>query len=200
MIFALGIRLLTGFFHVVPPRSVSWVVLGAGGTAPHLLAPNLWASPWFEAGGVLLVIAMAGDAWLVGVVASRTDNRRVGLYGIVLGAVAGVVGTALAALFALDLVGIGLLYVHGTLLLEGFFFLTIVGYAYQFFPVTAGSYVGASERATVGSILALAAGVGLRSVGSALAIAPLETVGVGLALAGTAGYAYLLGRWLLTAG
>lgn len=197
LIFSLGIRLLTGFFHVAPPRSASWITLGAGGLAPLLLAPNLWIGPWFEFGAMLLVIAMGSYCTLVGYVASQTDYRRLGLYGILFGAIAGLAGVSIGALVALDLVAVTVHEGHVTLLLDGFLILTIVGYAYQFFPVTTGRFWGATERVALGTIVLIALGVGLEALGVLVTQAALLDGGTVLVGVGTAGYAYLLTRRLL---
>jgi hypothetical protein len=194
LIFALGIRLLTGFFHVVPPKISSWVVLGSGGVAPLLLAPNLWLSPWFEIGGFLSLIAMGGYTIIVSLVWHRTPSRRVGLYGILFGAIAGLAGVAIPVWIVLEPGVADIIFVHATLLLDGFFLLTIMGYAYQFFPVTSSRFVGATDRTVLGTMGCLAIGVGLRAIGTIAAYPLARNSGIVLAIAGTTGYAYLLTR------
>ncbi|WP_459193216.1 hypothetical protein [Halosimplex sp. J119] len=193
LIFALGCRLLTGFFHVTPPASLSWLVLACGAVGPGILATQFWRPPWFLVGAITEFTAMAGYAALVAVVVHRTDSKRVGLYGIALGALAGVVAVG-AAVYALGDGSGAAISIHVPVVLDGFLILTVVGYAYQFFPVTNGQFRGATERTartTTGLIAvgtfgqAIAAGLELRGLRAAAAL----LVGVG-----TAVYAYLLIR------
>ncbi|WP_205254108.1 MULTISPECIES: hypothetical protein [Halostella] len=155
LIFALGTRLLTGFFHVTPPSALSRTVLCCGAVAPAVLSAAFWRPPWFLVGAGLELVAMAGYAALVAVVAYRTDRRRVGLYGIGLGALGGVAAVGVAAVGALGIETGLAVAVHVPLVLDGFLLLTILGYAYQFFPVTAGGFPGATERVALTTILAL---------------------------------------------
>lgn len=194
LIFALGSRLLTGFFHVTPPHHISWVVLTSGGVGPALLAPNVWVDPWFTVGAVFLVVAMLGYGVLVGVVGFRTNRRRVGFVGIFLGAIAGIAGVSGASLMVTEILDTSAIQLHTTLVLDGFLLLTIIGYAYQFFPVTTGQFLGASRRSALATILFLAAGIGIDTVGTVSSVAPLTIFGSLLSFAGTGGYAYLLIR------
>jgi len=47
LIYALGTRLLTAFFHVSLPRPVVWAMLITGAIAPAFLGTFLWIDPWF---------------------------------------------------------------------------------------------------------------------------------------------------------
>lgn len=194
LIFALGIRLLTGFFHVAPPRYVSWVVLFTGGLGPALLVPNLWTDPWFTVGAAFLVVAMVGYGTLVAIVGYQTTRHRVGLTGIGLGAVAGVLGVSVAGLLTAGQLDTAVVPLHTTLVLDGFLLLTIIGYAYQFFPVTSGRFRGASRQTAVGTVLFLGAGIGIEVVGTVVSVDPIIVAGAILTLSGTSGYAYLLIR------
>lgn len=89
LVYALGARLLFGFFHVSLPRPIVGTVLVAGSLAPGLLGTSLWIDPWFQIGAALAAVAMLGYLGLVAFVARRTGRVRVGLSGIVLGAIAG---------------------------------------------------------------------------------------------------------------
>jgi hypothetical protein len=197
LIFTLGVRLLTGFFHVTPPRYVSWPVLVGGGLGPAFLAPNLWVSPWFEIGASLLLVAMIGYGVLVGIVVVHTTRYRIGLVGIGLGAICGVGGILTATFFLIGGLDASIIPFHVTLVLDGFLLLTIIGYAYQFFPVTTGRFRGASRRTALATMLVLATGVGIDAVGTFLSIDLIRNAGIVLSLAGVGGYAYLLSRRLL---
>lgn len=197
LVFSLGVRLLVGFFHVDLPRHATRLVLVTGAVGPFLLATHLWGGAWFRVGAVVEASAMLGYASLVGYVATRSAWNRVGLYGVALGAGAGAVAVLLALSVALGTVDAGVIDGHPTLILQGFFALTVVGYAYQFFPVTTGRFRGASERGALATILALAAGVAVQGVGAAVHADAVRVVGGVLSLVGATGYAYLITRRLL---
>ncbi|PAU80296.1 hypothetical protein CK500_15660 [Halorubrum salipaludis] len=193
LIYALGMRLLTAFFHVSLPRPVVWIVLVAGALAPAFLGTFLWIDPWFRVGGVFATLAMLGYAALVLFVILKTNRRRVGVSGIALGAIAG--GTAVVSVVPVAF-GFGdpiSLAVHRTLILAGFFPLTIVGYAYLFFPITGGQFTGANPRAARVTIALLGAGVAVQSVGVALQYEPVRVIGILGSVIGAIGCGYLLG-------
>ena len=89
LIYALGTRLLTAFFHVSLPRPVAWIVLIAGALAPAFLGTFLRVDPWFQVGSVFATLSMIGYVTLVLLVILKTNRRRVGISGIVFGAIAG---------------------------------------------------------------------------------------------------------------
>jgi hypothetical protein len=197
LIFALGVRLLIGYFHVDLPRPLSWLVLGAGATAPGILAANFRRPPWFFVGAGLETVAVAGYAALVAVVVSRTERRRVGLYGIGLGALGVVLGVGIAVGIVSG-VGSALdIGIHVALVLNGFLLPTIIGYADQFFAVTSGQFRGATEQSLLAVFWLLGVGTGLHVVGLAAGTGWLRILGACLAVVGTSGYAYLLVRRLV---
>lgn len=198
LVFALGARLLTGFFHVTPPRRATLLVLATGSVGPALLATNLWTGVAFRVGAFLEATAMVGYAGLVGYVGVRSSWDRVGLYGIALGAAAGAVGVVAALSVALGRGSADLLAVHVTTVLLGFFPLTVAGYAYQFFPVTTGTVPGGTERTALATLVLVALGVALRALGVVLGVGAVRGAGVFGSVLGGAGYAYLLGRRLLS--
>lgn len=197
LIFTLGARLLTGFFHESPPRYLTWFVLLCGAVAPGVLALNFWHPPWFFVGAGLEFLAMVGYAGLVGIVTYRTERRRVGLYGIVFGALSGAVAVGAATLAVLGVDTTNLVGVHVDVILTGFFLLTIIGYAYQFFPVTNGQFLGATERTALTTLLLLVFGVGLQAISAFTAYSWFHVAGNSLAVVGTTGYTYLMARRLL---
>lgn len=79
-------------------------------------------------------------------------------------------------------------------MLAGFFPLTIVCYAYQFFPVTEGQFPGATRRGAGATIGLLAAGVATLAVGYLWSAPVLQLLGTAFSLAGATGYGYLLAR------
>ncbi|GAB7012323.1 hypothetical protein [Halolamina salina] len=196
LIFALGVQLMAGFFRVAPPRPLTYLLLLSGGIAPGLLATTFYRPPWFVVGAGLELVAMVGYGVAVTIVVSRTDRRRVGLSGIWLGALAGVlaVGVAVARVTGfLDPLAIG---VHVVGALNGFLLLTVLGYAYQFFPVTSGQFPGATERSGRTTILLLGTGTGLYALGTAVELPWLPIAGGVLSFLGAGGYAYLMVRRL----
>ncbi|MFB6153636.1 MAG: hypothetical protein ABEJ27_05230 [Halodesulfurarchaeum sp.] len=195
LIFALGIRLLAGFFHVTPPKPLAWLVLGMGGLGPGILAGYFFEPPWFLVGASIEFLAMVGYAVLVSVVVVRTDTPRIGIAGIGFGAIAGVAATGVSTLFVFGAIDLpAAITVHMILILEGFLFLTIVGYTYQFFPVTNRQFRGATERTALGTILAVVLGIPIQLLGEVMALDWVRVTGGVFVLCGLIGYAYLVGR------
>lgn len=197
LILALGARLLIGFFHVRPPKYPTWVMLTAGAIAPAVLAGSFWQPPWFYVGAGLELVALASYTAVVGTVATNTDRRRIGLYGIVAGSIAGLSGGILATLTVTGGGSLTSLAAHRTAMIDGFVLLTIIGYASQFFPVTNQQFRGASRQTALASIGLLIVGVTLSVVGMLSSMAWMQLSGAALELLGTITYAYLLGRRLL---
>ncbi|MFB6189065.1 MAG: hypothetical protein ABEI57_04205, partial [Halapricum sp.] len=194
LIFALGTRLVPGFFHVTPPRVGTWVALVPGAVAPGLLGTFLWGGVIFRVGAALQAVAMAGYAGVVVYVFRRSDWDRVGLVGIVLGAVAGVVAVGINLPAAFGYVATGQIRAHAATVITGFFALTIVGYAVQFFAVTSGRFLGASDRGVRVVVATLAGGTVVRTGGLLASVDAVSRIGAGLALFGAIGYTYLVGR------
>lgn len=198
LVYALGARLLVGFYHVTPPRLLVYPMLLFGAFAPALLGTFRRGEPWFLLGAAFAALAMACYLLVVGFVAIETDRSRVELLGIVCGALAGVVAVAAALTVALGEDVATATTLHWTLVLGGFFPLTIVGYACQFFPVTGGQVSGASERGVATTIGLLAVGVVVQGAGIVGQLGFVRAVGVGLSLAGALGYLYLVGGRFVT--
>lgn len=198
LIFALGVRLVSGFFHVTLPRAGTWIVLGSGALGPGLLATSFWAGVAFRVGAVLQTAAVVGYAGLVGYVFWQSERRRLGLYGILLGAIAGVVATGINVPTAFGIVAPGQLSAHATTIVSGFFALTIVGYVLQFFAITSGRGRGATTRVVVGTMGMLAVGPLFRAGGLLIAMPALSRGGALLSLCGAGTYGYLVGRRLLS--
>lgn len=165
LLFAVGFRLLPRFMVAHPPRALVWVVLPAGAVGPALVAVGLLDGGILHAGATLLALAVVGFAVTVGVLFHRSDRRRVGFYGVVAGAVAGVAGVALGLQFAFVERAPGLVVLHYRLILLGFLGLTIVGVGYQFYPPAVGRFPGADDRTALGSIALIAGGLVLEAAG-----------------------------------
>jgi hypothetical protein len=192
LVFGIGARLLPRFLVADPPKPLVWVVLPAGAVGPVLLAATLPAGPGFHLAAAVETVAVVGYAAIVGTLFVRSDNRRTALYGVLLGAIGGVVAVALGAWFAFVGLDGTLIPAHRRLTLLGFLGLTIVGVTLQFYPPNVGRWPGCDDRTALASMALLAVGVAVQAVGVALVAEAVETVGVGLALAGALGYAYLL--------
>lgn len=197
LVFALGARLATGFFHVAPPHRPTQAVLVSGAAGPALLATHLWTGPWFRVGAAVEALAFLGYAGIVGHVARNSDWQRVGLHGVLLGALAGLAAVAVALHVAFTGGSPTALDAHATLVLAGFFPLTIAGYAFQFFPVTTRRFVGATRRGALLVLGLLAAGVVVRAGGVLLGVEVVRVLGSVVGVLGALGYAYLLGRRVL---
>jgi len=198
LIFALGARLVPGFFHVTPPRLGTWIVLLPGAVAPGILAASLWSGVAFQAGAILQAIAMIGYAGVVTHVFRRSDRRRPGLFGILLGALAGVIAVGINFPAAFGSVIPGQLRAHALAIVTGFFALTIVGYAVQFFAVTGGRFRGATDRVVYATLVMLTLGTFLQVTGHLAGILTVVRGGLFLGLSGATTYAYLVTRRLLS--
>lgn len=192
LIFALGIHLMAGFFEVSVPEPLAYLLLFSGGIAPGVLAIHFYHPPWFIVGAGLEFIAMLTYGSIVAVVVTRTDRRRVGIYGIGFGALAGVVSVGVAFGILVGFSKYSTFDIHVVGVLNGFLLLTIIGYAYQFFPVTNSQCWGATDRFAATTIFLLGTGTGVRLLSIGVETSWLRTMGVGLALFGIIGYAYLM--------
>ncbi|MFC6766195.1 hypothetical protein [Natrinema soli] len=196
LIISLGARLLVGFFHVVPPRPLTWGALGGSVVAPALIAGGFWTWPLFQVGAVVLAFGVLCYLGMVAVVAVRTDRRRIGLVGVLSGAFAGAGGVLVAATVAIDGGAAWPIEAHVPLVLDGFLLLTIIGYAYEFFPIGTGQFTGASDRVGLAAIVILGGGVLLRAVAPPLSVPLVGDIGAALGIVGTSVYAYVLTRRL----
>ncbi|RKD89293.1 hypothetical protein [Halopiger aswanensis] len=192
LVFALGARLLVGFYHVTPPRSLVWLLLLSGVVAPGLLGTVRWQGPWFRIGAGSAAVAMGCYAAVIAFVAVRTDRSRVELSGIAFGALAGVLAVVASGSLLLGNGVRNALLLHRTFVLAGFFPLTITGYAFQFFPVATGRVPGATARGVAATIGALAVGVAAQGLGIAGQLELVRSFGIGLSLLGAIGYLYLV--------
>ncbi|MFC7044198.1 hypothetical protein ACFQH6_01160 [Halobacteriaceae archaeon GCM10025711] len=81
---------------------------------------------------------------------------------------------------------------HLRLNLLGFLGLSILGVTYQFYPPNAGRFPGANDRVALVTIGLVAGGLWAEAAGLVFGVPAAETVGGVAALAGAAGYAYLI--------
>jgi hypothetical protein len=169
LVFAVGARLLPRLLRADAPDALVGVVLAAGAVGPALLVG------WF-AGGVggapeegllhgaimLLGVATVGHAVVVGLLCARAPSLRVGAYGVLGGAIAGVLTVGAGAL-----IGLGeraeLIAVHPRLGIVGFLGLTILGVIYHFYPPAVAGDRGDSVAAA--SLLLVGGGIALEFLG-----------------------------------
>ncbi|MFC7157450.1 hypothetical protein ACFQPA_18640 [Halomarina halobia] len=192
LVFAIGFRLLPRFLVASPPRPLVAVVLPAGAIGPVLLAATLGGGPSFRVAALLEAVAVIGFGAAYATTWYRSDRRRVGLYGVLLGALSGVLAALLGLSFAFGSISAPLTVAHLRLNLLGFLGLTIVGVAYQFYPPAIGSFPGANDRTALASILCLGGGLLVEVLGLASGTALATTVGESVALVGAGLYAYLV--------
>lgn len=192
VLLAVGFRLLPRFTVAHPPRGVVAVVVPAGAAGPALIAWGLPAGDVLRVGAALEAVAVVGFAATIAVLLYRTDRWRVGFWGVLAGALAGVAGVGLGVWFAFLKLDFSLVSVHYRLNLLGFLGLTIVGVAYQFYPPGAGQFRGANDRTALVSIGLIAAGLAVEAVATAVEAGTAATVGEAVALLGSLVYAGLL--------
>lgn len=191
LVFAVGFRLLPRFLAADPPTALVLVVLPAGAIGPAMLAVDLWGGRWFQVGAALQAAAVVGFALAYVVLFVRSDRRRVGVYGGLLGVLAGVAAVTLGLTFAFGEVRAWAPTAHFRLNVLGFLGLTIVGVAYQFYPPAVGTFRGANDRTAMVSMGLLGGGLALQVVG--MAWRPwLATAGEVMTLVGALTYGSLL--------
>jgi len=200
LVFTLGVRLAPRFLGVPAPKTLVAVVLPAGALGPALLAIGLGGGTAFVIGALAEATAVVGFAVLFIVLFARSERRRVGFFGVLAGVLSGVIGVSLGLSFAFGPITTAMITTHLQLNLLGFLGLTIVGFTMQFFPPTAGRFLGANDRTVLLVILSLVCSLLLMIFGSIGGFPPLMTIGNGLALAGVLTYGYLLVRLMIAIG
>jgi len=193
LVLSLGTRLAPRFLGVPAPRPLVAIVLPAGAVGPALIAMGLGgAGPVFEAGALAEATAICGFAATYAFLFSRSDRRRVGLWGVLFGVVAGVFGVVVGLSFAFSSITPAGVRAHRALVLSGFLGLSVVGFVFQFFPPSAGRVRWAGDRTAFAAIGLLALGLSC-SVGGFLAGIPAAArIGSLCSLVGAVVYAALL--------
>jgi len=192
-VFAVGFRLFPRFLVAAPPRALVAVVLPAGAFGPALLAGNFYGGAWFRLGALLQAVAVLGFGAAYAALFARSERRRAGLYGPLVGVACGAAGVALGLHLAFVGLAVGLTAVHFRLNALGFLGLTIVGATFQFYPPTVGTFPGASDRTALASIGLVGAGLLAELAGALGGSAGAVTAGRASALAGAVLFAYLVG-------
>ena len=171
---ALGFRLLPRFLVVAPRGPLVAVVLPAGALGPVVLATILGSGPGVRAGGAPQAVALVGFAAAYVDVFARSDRRRVGLYGLLVAALAAVAVAGLGLYTAATGVSVGVADAHGRVALLGFLGTAVAGVSYQFYPPAVASLPGIDDRTAGAALTLLAVSVGLESGASWPASTPLS--------------------------
>lgn len=179
-LFAVGFRLLPRFLVAHPPRALVATVLPAGALGPALLAIGLPAGPVFRIGAGVEAIAVVGFALAFAVTFVRSDRHRIGLDAVLASVALGSLAAFIGLTFAVEPPTADLVTAHRRLNVLGFLGLAILGASYQFYPPTAGSFRGASNRTALAVILLVAGGL-LVEVAGLLGDSPLLVTGGRLA-------------------
>lgn len=134
-------------------------MLTAGALGPVIIAVSLPTGELFVVGAALQATAVTGYAVSISLLFVRSNRRRVGLYGVLAGAGAGVLAAVIGLLFAVDGVTAARTSAHARLNLLGLLGLTIVGISYQFYPPGVSSWSPVDDQTAVLALGLL--GVGL---------------------------------------
>ena len=191
LVVAVGCRLFPRFLVAHPPRALVAVAVPACAIGPTLLAAGLYDGTLLAVAAGIEGTGIVGFALLYAVLYARSDRDRVGLTIALLGVLAGVAVVALAAHLVFAGRSTAVIRLHYRIALAGFLGLVIVGAAVQFYPPTVGTWPGSSDRTALAVVGLIAGGLVAQIAG--LAVAPATAVGEVAVLAGTGGYAYLLG-------
>ncbi|MFC6723056.1 hypothetical protein ACFQE1_01350 [Halobium palmae] len=198
MLFALGFRLLPRFLVAAPPRPLVAVVLVTGALGPVVLATHMGSGSWFQLGALVEAMAVTGFAIGVGTLFVRSNRRRVGFYGVLAGAISGVIGVGIGLSFAFGHQSPALVIAHLRLNLLGFLGFSIIGITYQFYPPAVGSLPGASDRTAFVSLASLTSGLFIQVIGLSTHHSLVTMIGQVATLGGTLLYAFLIGAVFTT--
>lgn len=192
LLFALGFRLLPRFLVVAPRAPLVAVVLPAGAVGPLLLVGRFGAGPWFLAGAACEAVALVGFAVAYADMFARSDRRRVGLYGLLVPAVAAVAVAAFGVHMAVAGVTAEVASVHARVALLGFLSAAVVAVSYQFYPPAVAAQGWIDDRSGGAVLALLVVGLGTEALGILGAVVPAVAVGRGLALVGAGLHATIL--------
>jgi hypothetical protein len=207
LVFAIGARLLPRLLRAEVPDVLVGAVLASGSLGPLFLVGWFGSRYGDSVGGMpaegllhgaigLLSIAVVGHAIVVGLLVRRAPAPRLGAYGVIAGAIGGVVTVA-----AGGLIGLGeraeLVAIHPRLGLLGFLGLTILGVVYHFYPPAVAGDRG--DDVATASLVLFGGGLLIELLGviagegrpDGLATTAIDA-GRGLAVLGALAYAGLL--------
>ncbi|WP_436935974.1 hypothetical protein [Halovenus marina] len=191
-VFAIGVRLFPRLLRATPPKALVAVVLPLGAVAPAGLAATLPSGEWFVVFALAQAGAVVGYAVAIAILFYRADSPRIGAYGVLCGAFAGVVGVGLGVWFAVSGIDSTHVAAHLRVNLLGFLGLTIVGATYQFYPPAVSQYPGGTDRTAAASIAGMATGLSIETVARIVGHEPILLVGELVTLLGIVLYAAVL--------
>ncbi|MFB6300313.1 MAG: hypothetical protein ABEH65_08650 [Halobacteriales archaeon] len=192
LLLSIGFRLLPRFLVGHPPEWLTAVVIPAGIVGPIVLAASITGGPLLIVGAILESTAVVGFAVAIGLLFVHTDRDRVGFYGVVAGALSGVIGVGLGLHFAVMGTPATLTIAHYRLNLLGFLGLSIVGVSFQFYPPGVGTLPAIDDRSALVAIGCLGGGLGLEVIGSVADLGLLGRIGGGIALIGAVLYTWIV--------
>ncbi|AGB17449.1 hypothetical protein Halru_2879 [Halovivax ruber XH-70] len=204
LLFGIGFRLLPRFLVGTPRTAPVVVALATGALAPLFLTIDFYGGALFTVGATLLAVAIGAYAVVVLELVVTSDRRRVGFPAIAAGAIFGLAVVALGWGMGVHGLDPTLAAAHYRLALGGFLGLTIVGVSFQFYPPAIGEAPGVGDRGATVVIAVLAAGFAIEAIGvglgtvdpssAAVVLDPalVRTVGAGLAVTGSLGYAWVV--------
>lgn len=184
-IFAVGFRLYPRFLVAHPPRVFPRIVLPAGAAGPALLAVGVSGREWaLHAGAGLEFVAILGFAVAYAATFWRSDRRRIGLYGPLIGILLAVAAAGLAVLVVTGWTTLGVIPIHRRLMLVGFLGTTIAGTAIQFYPPAVGRLWLSTDRTAAVALGALGGGTAVNALGLLLDSAVLTVSGAAVSVVG----------------
>ncbi|MXR52647.1 hypothetical protein GRX03_13660 [Halovenus sp. WSH3] len=190
LLFAVGFRLLPRFLVTTIDHRFALVVLTAGALGPAVIAVSLPAGGLFAVGAALQAVAVVGYALAVVALYRRSKRDRIGFYGVLGGAGAGLLAVGLGITFALDGVTGARIAAHARLNVLGLLGLTIVGVSYQFYPPGVSTTALINDRTALVALCLLAGGLVVEVTGLLAGLPLIRTLGRALAAIG--GVAHLL--------
>jgi hypothetical protein len=197
-IFAVGFRLYPRFLVAHPPRLLPRLVLPAGAVGPVLLAFGVTGRQWaLHAGAGLEFVAILGFAVAYSATFWRSDRRRIGLYGPLIGILLALTAAVLAVLVVTGLGSRGLIPIHRRFMLIGFLGTTIAGTAIQFYPPAVGSLWLSTDRTAAVALAAIGGGTAVNGAGLSLDSQLLAMSGGAVTVIGATLIPLLVGATLL---
>lgn len=186
-ILTIGFRVYPRFLVSKPPRVLPPIVIPAGVLGPAFLVLGLGGIPWsLHAGAILEAVAVGGFALAYAITFWRSDRRRIGLYGPLLGVGLASGAVVLALLFVFEATRRPVIAAHRRLMLLGFLGTTVGGTAFQFYPPAVGGLGLSRDETASAALVAFAGGIGVNAIAMVFELELLATAGMGIATIGAA--------------
>jgi hypothetical protein len=163
-----------------------------------LLAFGVTGRQWaLHAGAGLEFVAILGFAVAYSATFWRSDRRRIGLYGPLIGILLALTAAVLAVLVVTGLGSRGLIPIHRRFMLIGFLGTTIAGTAIQFYPPAVGSLWLSTDRTAAVALAAIGGGTAVNGAGLSLDSQLLAMSGGAVTVIGATLIPLLVGATLL---